>query len=152
MKLTTKGRYAVMAVADIAAQGMNACVSLPDIAARQGMSLTYLEQLMAKLRRAGIVESERGAQGGYRLMSKAAEIDLSTVIFAVDEDIKAHGCSPEIKRSCMGKSERCITHNLWGALEAHIEGFLSGISVQDVIDQNFPPAPVSAQVNMAAAL
>jgi len=141
-----------MAVADMAAQGVNACVSLPDIASRQGMSLTYLEQLMAKLRRAGIVESERGAKGGYRLTSKAADIDLSTIIFAVDEDIKAHGCSPELKKSCTGKSDRCLTHNLWGALEAHIEGFLSGISVQDVIDENLPPVPVSVRDNMAAAL
>lgn len=138
MKLTAKGRYAVMAVADLAAQGRRAIVPLSDISTRQGISLSFLEQLFAKLKRAGLVESQRGATGGYRLVSSPTAITLDTIIFAVDEDIKAHGCTPEAKVACTGKSSKCLTHNLWGALEVHIEQFLAGITVSDVLAQRFP--------------
>ena len=141
MKLTAKGRYAVMAVADIAAQGSKAIVSLPDIAARQSISLSFLEQLFAKLRRAEIVSSVRGPEGGYTLMQSPADIRLNTVIAAVDEDIKAHACNPETKLTCTGKSNRCLTHNLWGALENHIEGFLASVTVEDVVEQRIPLDP-----------
>lgn len=138
MKLTAKGRYAVMAVADLAAQGDNACESLSSIGARQGISVTFLEQLFAKLRRAGVVDSVRGAQGGYRLAKPAVDISLDRIIHAVDAQPKAHGCTPEDKLGCTGKSDRCLTHSLWGALETHIEGFLAGISIEDVILDRLP--------------
>ena len=140
MKLTAKGRYAVMAVADMAAQGASMRSSLTEISKRQGISLSFLEQLFGKLRRAGIVESQRGAAGGYILADKAANLTLEKIIFAVDEDIKAHGCTPEAKIACTGKTDRCLTHNLWGALEDHIEQFLASITVQDVVDGRFPVA------------
>ena len=144
MKLTAKGRYAVMAVADMAAQGASVRSSLTEISQRQGISLSFLEQLFAKLRRAGIVESHRGAAGGYVLAEKAADLTLEKIIFAVDEDIKAHGCTPEAKIACTGKTDRCLTHNLWGALEDHIEQFLASITVQDVVDGRFPVAELEA--------
>ena len=144
MKLTAKGRYAVMAVADMAAQGASARSSLTEISQRQGISLSFLEQLFGKLRRAGIVDSHRGASGGYVLAEKASDLTLEKIIFAVDEDIKAHGCTPEKKLSCTGSSDKCLTHNLWGALENHIEQFLASITVQDVVDGRFPMQEMEA--------
>ena len=138
MKLTAKGRYAVMALADLAAQGQDACESLSSIAARQAISLNFLEQLFLKLKRAGLVVSVRGAQGGYRLAIPASTMSLDKVIHAVDAGAKAHGCTPEAKLGCTGRSDRCLTHGLWGALETHIEGFLASITIQDVIDDRFP--------------
>ena len=130
----------MMAVADMAAQGASMRSSLTEISKRQGISLSFLEQLFGKLRRAGIVESQRGASGGYILVDKAANLTLEKIIFAVDEDIKAHGCTPEAKIACTGKTDKCLTHNLWGALENHIEQFLASITVQDVVDGRFPAA------------
>ena len=127
-----------MAVADMAAQGGSARSSLSEISQRQGISLSFLEQLFGKLRRAGIVVSHRGAAGGYVLSESASDLTLEKIIFAVDEDIKAHGCTPEAKIACTGKTDRCLTHNLWGALESHIEQFLASITVQDVVDGRFP--------------
>ena len=127
-----------MAVADIAAQGPKAVVSLPEIAARQSISLSFLEQLFAKLRRANIVSSVRGPVGGYSLVRHPADIRLNTVIAAVDEDIKAHACNPETKITCTGKADRCLTHSLWGALESHIESFLASVTVEDVVEQRLP--------------
>ena len=128
----------MMAVADMAAQGDSMRSSLTDISKRQGISLSFLEQLFGKLRRAGIVDSQRGPAGGYVLADEAANLTLEKIIFAVDEDIKAHGCTPEAKIACTGKTDRCLTHNLWGALEDHIEQFLASITVQDVVDGRFP--------------
>jgi len=127
-----------MAVADIAAQGPKAVVSLPEIAARQSISLSFLEQLFAKLRRADIVSSVRGPVGGYQLTANAADIHLNKVIAAVDEDIKAHGCNPETKLTCTGQTDRCLTHSLWGALEDHIESFLASVTIEDVVEQRLP--------------
>lgn len=138
MKLTAKGRYAVMAIADMAAQGEGGVVSLSDISVRQGISLSFLEQLFAKIRRAGLVESQRGAMGGYILAVPPTVLTLDRIIHAVDEDIKAHGCTPEAKRACTGRTDRCLTHNLWGALENHIGHFLASITVQDVVDGRLP--------------
>jgi len=142
VKLTAKTRYAVMAVADMAAQGAVSGKavrsSLADISRRQGISLSFLEQLFGKLRRAGIVESSRGSQGGYVLAISAPELTLDRIIFAVDEDIKAHGCTPEDKVACTGRTDKCLTHNLWGALENHIESFLASVTVQDVVDGRLP--------------
>ena len=134
----------MMAVADMAAQGDSARSSLTEISQRQGISLSFLEQLFGKLRRAGIVDSHRGATGGYVLSDKATNLTLEKIIFAVDEDIKAHGCTPEAKLGCTGKIDRCLTHNLWGALEDHIEQFLASITVQDVVDGRFPVPAINA--------
>lgn len=127
-----------MAVADLAAQGPDACESLSAIGARQAISVTFLEQLFAKLRRAEIVESVRGAQGGYRLCKSASAISLDSIIHAVDASPKAHGCTPDAKLACTGRTDRCLTHDLWGALENHIEGFLASITIQDVVDGRLP--------------
>ena len=127
-----------MAVADLAAQGPDACESLTAIGTRQSISVTFLEQLFGKMRRAGLVESVRGAQGGYKLTQAAETISLDRIIHAVDASPKAHGCSPETKIACTGKTDRCLTHDLWGALESHIEGFLASITVQDVLDGRLP--------------
>lgn len=142
MKLTAKGRYAVMAVADLAAQGGDACESLSAIGERQAISVSFLEQLFGKLRRAGFVESVRGAQGGYRLTRAPKDIALDGVINAVDASPKAHGCTPEAKIACTGRTDRCLTHDLWGALEEHIEGFLRSVTIQDVIDGRLPLSSV----------
>lgn len=127
-----------MAIADMAAQGEGGVVSLSDISVRQGISLSFLEQLFAKIRRAGLVESQRGAMGGYILAVPPTVLTLDRIIHAVDEDIKAHGCTPEAKRACTGRTDRCLTHNLWGALENHIGHFLASITVQDVVDGRLP--------------
>ncbi|WP_371398187.1 Rrf2 family transcriptional regulator [Fretibacter rubidus] len=143
MKLTAKGRYAVMAVADMAAQTDSVqpfdvhtapIIPLRDISTRQGISIQFLEQLFGKLRKAGLVESVRGVKGGYKLSHDPRHMRLSAIISAVNEDIKAHGCTPETKKACNGLTSRCLTHNLWGALEAHIGNFLEHVSVQDVVD------------------
>lgn len=144
MKLSAKGRTAVTAIADLASQGPGARVSLSDIAVRQGLSLSFLEQVFADLRRAGIVTSKRGPKGGYALASSAEAVRIADVIEAVDEPIKAHGCKPGAKLGCTGRTARCLTHSLWGALEDHIEGFLAGVSVQDVIDGRLPAREMEA--------
>ncbi len=137
-----------MAVADLAAQGQRngegACESLSAIGARQGISVTFLEQLFGKLRRAGLVDSVRGAQGGYSLSRPASAISLDAIIHAVDASPKAHGCTPDAKLACTGRTDRCLTHDLWGALEDHIEGFLASITVQDVVDGRLPVASLEA--------
>lgn len=134
----------MMAVADLAVQGGGAQSSLSEIGERQGISVTYLEQIFGKLRRAGLVESQRGASGGYRLAMAADKLTLEKIIFAVDEDIKAHGCTPEAKTACTGRTSKCLTHNLWGALENHIEQFLTSITVQDVVDGRLPIAALDS--------
>ena len=113
MKLSSKGRYAVMALADLAKFDPNEPVSLRDISLRQGISLVYLEQLFLKLKKNKIVNSVRGNKGGYTLNKKASEINISEVFLAVDEKIKTVGCEKHSKKGCNGKSAKCITHNLW---------------------------------------
>lgn len=132
-----------MAVADMAVQSAhsqdaNSVVALSEIAERQSISLSFLEQLFAKIRRAGLVESQRGAAGGYRLVVDPSELTLNRIIEAVDADIKAHGCTPEARIACTGGTDKCLTHNLWGALENHIERFLASVTVQDVLDGRLP--------------
>lgn len=134
-----------MAVADLAAQGEDACESLSAIGARQAISVTFLEQIFSKLRKAGYVVSVRGAQGGYSLSKPASQIALDGIIRAVDAAAKAHGCNPETRIACTGKTDRCLTHDLWGALENHIEAFLASVSVQDVVDGRLPLAQLVAE-------
>lgn len=133
MKLTTKGRYAVTALADIAALGGTAPVALPDIALRQGISAGYLEQLFAKLRRAGLVESARGVAGGYRLARAPADIRVADIVAAADEEIRTTSCAPGSVKSCQGTSARCLTHDLWDELGRQIEIFLNAVTLEDVI-------------------
>ena len=134
MKLSTKGRYAVMAVADLARHSEGKPVALADIASRQEISLSYLEQLFAKLRRGAVVESVRGPGGGYRLARDASEIRVADVIMAVDEPIKATRCEKGSPRGCLHSSARCITHDLWDELSHQIHMFLSAISLADVVE------------------
>lgn len=139
MKLTAKARYAVMAVTDIAVNSKNnGAVSLSDISVRQDISLSFLEQLFGMLRRAGLVQSVRGAQGGYILAKPLADIRIGTVIHAVDETVTTKRCSSLGGKGCLDKGAKCLSHDLWQAMEDHIEGFFSAISIQDVIDQRFP--------------
>ena len=137
MKLSSKGRYAVMALADLAKFNLNEPVSLRDISLRQGISLVYLEQLFLKLKRSQIVKSVRGNKGGYVLSRKASEIKISDVFIAVDEKIKTVGCEKNSESGCNGKSSKCITHNLWDELEDHIKNFFNKKSLEDLIKGNY---------------
>ena len=134
MKLTAKGRYAVTAAAALATKGEGACASLPAIATETGISLSFLEQLFARLRKAGLVESARGPNGGYSLAKAPQDITVDAVIAAVDESVRAQGCTPDMKASCTGVGARCLTHDLWDALEGHIGAFLSGVTLADVVE------------------
>jgi Rrf2 family iron-sulfur cluster assembly transcriptional regulator len=134
MRLSTKGRYAVMAMADLARRQADPCraVALAEIAARQEISLSYLEQLFARLRRKGLVQSARGPGGGYRLARTAAETSIADIVHAVDEPLRATRCSVQGK-GCMLKGERCLTHDLWADLGDRIEDYLASVSLADVI-------------------
>lgn len=133
MQLSSKGRYAVMAMADLATAGDGIVVSLAAISARQHISLPYLEQLFAKLRRAGLVESVRGPGGGYRLAATAGNITLAEVMAAVDEPVKMTRCTSGEPGGCV-VGNRCLTHDLWRSLGEHIIGFLDGVTLADVVD------------------
>ncbi len=135
MKLSTKGRYAVMAMVDLAQQSDGRPIALADVAHRQEISLSYLEQLFAKLRRHGLVKSVRGPGGGYLLSLPAEETRVSDVILAVDEPIRATRCTPGSPEGCRTNNERCSTHDLWEALGNHIYMFLSAISVADICEK-----------------
>ena len=136
MKLTTKGRYAVMALADLARFNNINPVSLRDISLRQGISLDYLEQIFSKLRKKEIVQSIRGTQGGYILNKKAKEIKLINIFEAVDEKIKTVQCKKESKKGCNGKPTKCLTHDLWDELENHITYFFEQKSLEDLVKNN----------------
>ena len=136
MKLTTKGRYAVMAMADLALYQNDKPVSLNDISLRQNISLSYLEQLFAKLKTGKLVKSIRGPSGGYVLEKNPKDIKLSNIIFAVDEKVKTLNCKKESKKGCNGKSTKCITHYLWDDLEQHINTFFESKSLNDLLKQN----------------
>ena len=135
MKLSSKGRYAVMALADLAKFDPNEPVSLRDISLRQGISLVYLEQLFLKLKKNKIVNSVRGNKGGYTLNKKASEINISEVFLAVDEKIKTVGCEKHSKKGCNGKSSKCTTHNLWDELEDYINIFFEKKKLSDLINK-----------------
>ena len=135
MKLTTKGRYAVMAMADLAANQNLRPVSLNDISLRQNISLSYLEQLFSKLKNEKLVKSVRGASGGYILEKNPKDIKISNIIFAVDEQVKTLNCKRESKKGCNGRTVKCITHNLWDDLEKHINDFFDKVSLNDLIKQ-----------------
>ena len=136
MKLTTKGRYAVMAMADLALYKDNGPISLTDISLRQNISLPYLEQIFIKLKDNNLVKSTRGAKGGYILEKPANEIKISNIIFAVDEEVKTLNCKKESKKGCNNKSTKCITHNLWDQLDQHINNFFEKVKLQDLVKRN----------------
>ena len=136
MKLSSKGRYAVMALADIAKFEPNNPISLRDISLRQGISLVYLEQLFLKLKKNNIVVSVRGKNGGYILNKDPREIKLSEIFIAIDEKVKTVGCTKESKKGCNGKSTKCITHDLWDELELHINTFFEKKKLSDLTKTN----------------
>ena len=133
MKLTSKGRYAVMAMADLAKNYVEEPTSLAEISLRQGISISYLEQLFLKLRKNNLVQSTRGPSGGYVLSKPPEEIKLLSIINAVDEKIKTLKCRKESKRGCNHKSIKCITHNLWDELETHINKFFEDNTLNDIL-------------------
>ena len=136
MKLTSKGRYAVMALVDLARFNNINPVSLRDISLRQGISLDYLEQIFLKLKKNEIVKSIRGTQGGYVLNKNPNDIKLTNIFHAVDEKVKTVQCKKESKKGCNGKSTKCITHNLWDELEIHINTFFEHKSLKDLLNNN----------------
>ena len=133
MKLTSKGRYAVMAMADLAKNTANTPISLTEISIRQGISLSFLEQLFLRLKKNNLVLSSRGPRGGYVLSKSPEEIKLSSIINAVDEKIKTVKCKKESNKGCNGKSIKCITHDLWDDLETHINNFFEKNTLKDII-------------------
>ena len=135
MKLSTKGRYAVMAMVDLATQTDGKPIALADVADRQEISLSYLEQLFGRLRRGQLVKSVRGPGGGYLLARDATEIRVADVIMAVDEPIKATRCTPGSPSGCEGRQQRCLSHDLWEELGNQIYLFLSSVSLADVADR-----------------
>ena len=136
MKLTSKGRYAVMALTDLTLYYKNGPVSLRDISLRQNISLLYLEQIFLKLRKYKIVESIRGKKGGYRLSRKASDIRLSEILSAVDENVKTVRCIKHLKKGCNGKSIKCNTHKLWDELDGHINSFFEKKLLSDLAHKN----------------
>ena len=136
MKLTAKGRYAVMAMADLASNTNAGPISLTEISLRQNISLAYLEQIFIKLKNKKLVKSSRGAMGGYLLEKPASEIKLSNIIFAVDEEVKMLNCKKNSKKGCNNKLAKCITHNLWDELDQHINSFFEKVKLQDLVKQN----------------
>ncbi|MDP1773263.1 MAG: Fe-S cluster assembly transcription factor [Methylobacter sp.] len=133
MRLTTKGRYAVTAMLDLAFHSQVKPVTLTEIAARQTISLSYLEQLFARLRRAGMVKGVRGPGGGYKLCRKAGEINIAEIIAAVDEPLDSTKCGGE--GNCQ-KGDACLTHNLWMGLSKQIRTYLVGISLADLLEKD----------------
>ena len=133
MKLTTKGRYAVMAMADLATYSKNKPVSLSEISLRQNISLAYLEQLFIHLKVNKLVRSVRGVKGGYALERPASEIKLSNIFHAVNEEVKTLNCKKDSKKGCNNKSIKCITHNLWDKLDTHINGFFENVKLEEIV-------------------
>ncbi len=163
MKLSTKGRYAVMALVDLASYSKGQPLALAEIAERQEISLSYLEQLFAKLRRGGLVNSVRGPGGGYLLARPSNETRISDVILAVDEPIRATRCTPGSPLGCRSNNSRCLTHDLWEELGNQIHLFLSSVTLDDVVERRVlgtsslrradeaAPAPSTPATPVAAA-
>jgi Rrf2 family iron-sulfur cluster assembly transcriptional regulator len=133
MKLNTKSRYAVMALADMASFRLNKPISLRDISLRQGISLQYLEQIFLKLKKHNLVRSIRGSNGGYVLSKNSNNIKLSEIFLALNENVKTIGCDKHSKKGCNGRSTKCLTHNLWDELDIHINNFFENKNLEDLI-------------------
>ena len=140
MRLTTKARYAVMAMVDLAATGDGVPTTLAEVADRQQISLSYLEQLFARLRRAGLVNSVRGPGGGYLLAQDAEDLCICDIVQAVDEPMRATRCQGDANDGCMNQGQRCMTHDLWEELGNQINLFLSSVSLADVANGRLPRA------------
>ena len=136
MKLSSKGRYAVMALTDMARFNQKEPISLRDISLRQGISLVYLEQLFLKLKKNNVVKSIRGKKGGYILSRNSSDIKISDIFFAVEEKVKTVGCEKHSKKGCNGRSAKCISHNLWDELEVYINNFFQQRSLSDLINKS----------------
>jgi Rrf2 family iron-sulfur cluster assembly transcriptional regulator len=136
MKLSNKGRYAVLAMVDIAKYADDKPCKLSNIALRQNISLHFLEQIFLKLKKSNLVISHRGPGGGYSLSDRRENIKVSDVIAAVDESIKTTGCSNNPNSFCTGKSAKCLTHNLWENLGNLIEDYLESVSLRDLVEGN----------------
>ena len=136
MRLNSKSRYAVMALADMASFGDNKPISLRDISLRQSISLLYLEQIFLKLKKNNIVVSVRGIKGGYVLTKNPKQIKLLDIFTALDENVKTLGCKKDSKKGCNGKLTKCVTHNLWDELESHINNFFDQKSLDDLVKDN----------------
>jgi Rrf2 family iron-sulfur cluster assembly transcriptional regulator len=132
MRLTTKGRFAVTAMVDLAMRGGHGPVTLASISERQQISLSYLEQLFGKLRRNNLVDSVRGPGGGYNLARPGSKISVADIVVAVDEPIDATKCGG--KGNCHGENQQCITHELWMGLNEKIFDYLEGVTLQQMID------------------
>jgi Rrf2 family iron-sulfur cluster assembly transcriptional regulator len=137
MRLTTKGRFAVTAMIDVAMHGTKGPVTLAGVSDRQKISLSYLEQLFGKLRRHGLVESVRGPGGGYYVAREPDAISIADIIVAVDEPIDTTQCGG--RESCQDDGERCMTHELWSSLNAHIFAFLRGVTLAQLVAQQRKP-------------
>jgi len=135
VKLSTKGRYAVMAMADLAHHSNGKPVALAEVAERQEISLSYLEQLFGRLRRGGLVSSVRGPGGGYLLARNTADMRVSDIILAVDKPIKATRCKPGSPKGCHLHKGRCLTHDLWEELGNQIYLYLSSVTLADVCER-----------------
>ena len=133
MRLNTKSRYAVMALADMARFKDSEPISLRDISLRQSISLLYLEQIFLKLKKNDIVKSIRGANGGYILSKNPKQIKLAEVFLALDQNVKTTSCEKHSKKGCNGRSAKCITHNLWDELDIHINTFFENKNLEDLI-------------------
>ncbi len=141
MKLSTKGRYAMIALVDLAHEGKDRLISLSEISERQGISLAYLEQLFVKLRRAGIVESVRGPGGGYRLASSPNDIRISEILCAVDETMDALSRGAGASGGDMGGEAQQLADKLWERLSAHVYVFLHQTRLSDIIGDELAPCP-----------
>lgn len=133
MQLSTKGRYAVVAMVELAGHEASSSLPLSSIAERQQISTAYLEQLFMRLRRAGLVKAVRGPKGGYRLARQPGEITIAEIMMASDEQMRMNRCSPEHMDYCLG-SKQCAAHDLWCSLQSHIADFLESVTLQDILD------------------
>ncbi len=135
MRLSTKGRYAVMAMVDLAKHNRGRPISLADIADRQEISLSYLEQLFSRLRKGGLVRSVRGPGGGYLLSRPSEDVRISDIVLAVDEPMRATRCNPDSSEGCKSDHSRCLTHDLWEELSHQIQLYLNSVSLADVCER-----------------
>ncbi|MDX2095446.1 MAG: Rrf2 family transcriptional regulator [Alphaproteobacteria bacterium] len=152
MILSTKGRYAVMAMVDLAVQPQGSPVGLASVAQRQEIPLAYLEQIFARMKRAGVVKSVRGPGGGYKLARDAAQISIADIMLAADEPIKMTRCDEHSHHGCMATKSRCLTHDLWEGLTAQMRLYLGSITLADVcarrVQQKFPRAHAMPELMM----
>lgn len=151
MKLSTKSRYAVMAMCDLASSAQGRPISLAEIALRQDISLSYLEQLFARLRRAGLVRSVRGPGGGYLPGKALGDMRIAEIVQAVDIDTPRGGCTPGAPQCCSEKGPNCLTHDLWEQLGNQMLWFLNRVSVEDVLQGRVPGAATTKDPKAQAA-